>query len=202
MELMTLHCIPVIQIKVKVKVKLCLCFNWALCHEGVLGEWMYSSTRSLTLALDGGEWSASRPSRFSPRERAPSTHLIGGWVGPRFVMDAVVRRKIPSPCQDSNPRTLIIQPIAECYTDWAIMALPVIHIEAENCIWTWEVSTAPFQCRTKVWNINTESLGQVSIGSCEIHDIISWYHDMSGSTSLTFSVHKWCIYDSLDRQPT
>jgi hypothetical protein len=26
---------------------------------------------SLTSALDGGEWSASRPGRFTPRERAP-----------------------------------------------------------------------------------------------------------------------------------
>jgi len=35
----------------------------------------------LTSALDGGEWSASRPVRFTPRERAPGTHWIGGWVG-------------------------------------------------------------------------------------------------------------------------
>jgi len=28
----------------------------------------------LTSALDGGEWSASRPGRFIPRERAPDTH--------------------------------------------------------------------------------------------------------------------------------
>jgi hypothetical protein len=34
----------------------------------------------LTSALDGGEWSASRPSRFSPRERAPGTQWrrLGG----------------------------------------------------------------------------------------------------------------------------
>jgi hypothetical protein len=31
---------------------------------------MYSSTHSLTSALDGGEWSASRPCRFIPKERA------------------------------------------------------------------------------------------------------------------------------------
>jgi len=30
-------------------------------HEGVLGEWRYSSTHSLTSVLDGGEWSASSP---------------------------------------------------------------------------------------------------------------------------------------------
>jgi hypothetical protein len=39
-------------------------------HEGVFGEWGYSSTSSLTSALDGDEWSASRLGRFTPRERA------------------------------------------------------------------------------------------------------------------------------------
>jgi hypothetical protein len=56
-----------------------------------LGEWRYSSTHSLTMVLDGGEWSASRPSRFIPREGAPGTHWIGGWVGPRAVLDMVVK---------------------------------------------------------------------------------------------------------------
>jgi hypothetical protein len=32
----------------------------------------------LTLALDGGEWSPSRPGRF-----IPGTNWIGSWVGPR-----------------------------------------------------------------------------------------------------------------------
>jgi len=31
-----------------------------------LEEWRYSSTRSSISALDGGEWSASRPSLFTP----------------------------------------------------------------------------------------------------------------------------------------
>jgi hypothetical protein len=48
----------------------------------------------LTSALDGGEWSASRLCRFTPGERAPGTHWIGGWVGPRFGLDAVEKRKI------------------------------------------------------------------------------------------------------------
>jgi hypothetical protein len=52
----------------------CSFFNQAPCHEGVLGEWRYSSTHSLTSALDGGEWSASHLSCFIPRERAPGTH--------------------------------------------------------------------------------------------------------------------------------
>jgi hypothetical protein len=38
-------------------------------------------------ALVGGEWSASRPGRFTPGERAPSTYWIGGWEGPRAGLD-------------------------------------------------------------------------------------------------------------------
>jgi hypothetical protein len=91
--------------KIKVKVKLSLCFNWAPRHGGVLGEWRYSSTHSLTSALDGGEWSASCPGHFTPRKRAHGTHWIGGWVGPRAVLDAAVKKKIPSPRRKSNPRT-------------------------------------------------------------------------------------------------
>jgi hypothetical protein len=38
-------------------------------------------------------------------------------MGPRAVLDAVVKRKIPSLLRESNPRTPIIQPIAQRYTD-------------------------------------------------------------------------------------
>jgi hypothetical protein len=102
--------------------------NQAPRHEGVLGEWRYRSTHSLTPALDGGEWSASRPCRFTPKERAPGTHWIGGWVGPRAVLDAVVKRKRPSPRRESNPRTPIVQCVAQRYTDRAITALLCILI--------------------------------------------------------------------------
>jgi hypothetical protein len=44
-------------------------------------------------------------------------------VGPRAVLDAVVKRKIPSSRQESNPRTPIVQPVAQRYTDWAMTAL-------------------------------------------------------------------------------
>jgi hypothetical protein len=56
-------------------------------------EWRYSSTHSLTSALDR----------------------------------AVVKRKIPSPRRESNPRTPIIQPVPQRYTDWAITALLYIN---------------------------------------------------------------------------
>jgi hypothetical protein len=68
-------------------------------------KWRYSATLSLTLALDGGEWSASCLCSFTPRERVSGAHWIGGWVGPRAGLDAVVKRKIPSPCRDSNRRS-------------------------------------------------------------------------------------------------
>jgi hypothetical protein len=52
----------------------------------------------LTSALDGGEWSASHPGHFTPEERAPGTHCIGGWVGPRTGLDDVEKRKfLPLP---------------------------------------------------------------------------------------------------------
>jgi hypothetical protein len=47
----------------------------------------------LTSALVIGERSGSHPSCFTPRERAPSTHWAGGWVGPRTGLDDVEKRK-------------------------------------------------------------------------------------------------------------
>jgi hypothetical protein len=43
----------------------------------------------MTSALTGGKWSVSRPGRFTPRERDPATHFIGGWVNPRASLDDV-----------------------------------------------------------------------------------------------------------------
>jgi hypothetical protein len=40
------------------------------------------------------------------------------WAG----LGAVVKRKIPSPRRESNPRTPIVQPVAQRYTDWTITA--------------------------------------------------------------------------------
>jgi hypothetical protein len=38
-------------------------------------------------------------------------------VGPRAVLDAVVKRKIPSPRRESNRGTPTVQPVAQRYTD-------------------------------------------------------------------------------------
>jgi hypothetical protein len=54
---------------------------------------MYRARFFLTSVLDGSEWSASRPCRFNPREKTPSTHWIGGWVGPRAGLDGMEKGK-------------------------------------------------------------------------------------------------------------
>jgi hypothetical protein len=45
------------------------------------------------------------PGRFTLGIRTPGIHWIGGWVGPRVCLDAVVKRKMcfHYTCQDLNP---------------------------------------------------------------------------------------------------
>jgi hypothetical protein len=57
------------------------------------------------------------PAALPPGKEALAPISIGGWVGPRAVLEAVVKRKIPSPRRESNPRTPIVQPVAQRYTD-------------------------------------------------------------------------------------
>jgi hypothetical protein len=38
-------------------------------------------------------------------------------MDPCFVLDAVMKRKIPSPRRESNPKTPIVKPVAQRYTD-------------------------------------------------------------------------------------
>jgi hypothetical protein len=46
------------------------------------------------MALVGGEWSASHPGRFTPKERALSTDWIGGLEGLITGLDDMERREI------------------------------------------------------------------------------------------------------------
>jgi hypothetical protein len=66
----------------------------------------------LTLALVGGDWSASCPSRFNPRERTPGNDWSGGWVGTRAGLNM---EKILDPSGTRNSDTLAVQPIASLY---------------------------------------------------------------------------------------
>jgi hypothetical protein len=69
----------------------------------------------LTSALAGGEWSASRPCRFTPGERGPSTFWIGCSVDPRTGLDDM---EMKNSChhRDSNSDPLVGQPVASRYT--------------------------------------------------------------------------------------
>jgi hypothetical protein len=51
----------------------------------------------VTSALVGGEWSVSRPGRFTPEGRALGTYWIGGWVSPRTGLDDVEERNVLPP---------------------------------------------------------------------------------------------------------
>jgi hypothetical protein len=58
--------------------------------------------------------------RFSPRERTPGTHWIGGWVGPKAGLDTEDR--ILCLCRRSNLDRSVVQFEARHYTDWAARA--------------------------------------------------------------------------------
>jgi hypothetical protein len=74
------------------------------------------------------------PRPLYPRERTSDTYWIGHWVDPRAVLDVVVKRKIPSPQRESNPRTPILQPVASHYTDRAMVNNNAV-ISAVSCYW-------------------------------------------------------------------
>jgi hypothetical protein len=82
------------------------------------GEVEVSLYAFLASALAGIEWSASRPGRFAAGERAPLTHWIEGWVGPRGGLDAVVKQMF-HPLGKPPP---VPEPVVSHFTNWAAAA--------------------------------------------------------------------------------
>jgi hypothetical protein len=74
-----------------------------LRYAGAKGEMNYSFFSFLTSALDGGGWSVSRPGRVLPQGNDPSTHGIGGWVGPKSGYDTEARGRILYLCRGLKP---------------------------------------------------------------------------------------------------
>jgi hypothetical protein len=67
----------------------------------------------LSSALDGGEWSASRPGRLTLGEKGPGTHRIEGCVGHRAgLLDTERRNKAPI-----GIRSRSVQLVVRRYTD-------------------------------------------------------------------------------------
>jgi hypothetical protein len=74
------------------KVKSLCITNQTLRHEDVCGSGGIFPL-FLISALAAYEWSASRSGRFTPGERAPGVHWLGGWMDPRVGLDDVEKRK-------------------------------------------------------------------------------------------------------------
>jgi hypothetical protein len=83
----------------------------------------------LTLALAGGEWSASRLSRLNSGERVSGTHWLWGWVDLRAGLDDLEKRKF------LNLLGLELWPFSSpAYTDYAIQAsfCLIVHYQTDT----------------------------------------------------------------------
>ena len=82
--------------------------------HGLQGEQRYSSTLSWPRYWKGVSGQQHAPAVLYPRER-PGTHCIGGWMGPRAVLDRCRKFRPPPPGFDSRT----VQSVASLYTAWA-----------------------------------------------------------------------------------
>jgi hypothetical protein len=73
-------------------------------HEGTWGERRYISYSYLTSALDGGEWSASRPGRALPPGKGPPVPIVqeAGWA-PEPVWTQRLEEKYSASVGDRTP---------------------------------------------------------------------------------------------------
>jgi hypothetical protein len=84
------------------------------------GERRYSSYSFSTSALDGGEWSASRPCRaLAPGKGPPVPIVQEAWWAPQPVWTQRLQEKSFRLCRGSNLDSPVVQPVARDYTDWA-----------------------------------------------------------------------------------
>jgi hypothetical protein len=96
------------------------------------------ATPFLTSALDGGEWSASRPYRLNPKERALGTHWIGGGGGHHsqwcvvYGLDSVEKKN--RSCRESNPNSSAAQPVAIPTELFRLPILQYDRIKIENTV--------------------------------------------------------------------
>jgi hypothetical protein len=75
------------------------------CHVGTKGEWRYSSYPFLTSALDGSEWSVSRPGHALPLGMDPWYHLDRRLGRPQLVWTQTLEGKSFS---SGGDRTLVV----------------------------------------------------------------------------------------------
>ena len=58
----------------------------------------------LTSEFDWGEWLLDTPAALPLWEGVPSTYWIGGWVGPRAILEVSQKRKILLPLPGIKPQ--------------------------------------------------------------------------------------------------
>jgi hypothetical protein len=110
----------------QVKVKLSLRFNWAPRHEGVLGSGGIAPL--IPWPRHRRRWVVSfTPRPLYPHGKSPWYPLDRRLGGPQSRSGRGGEEKIPSLRRESNPRTPIVQPVAQRYTDWAITALHKVY---------------------------------------------------------------------------
>jgi hypothetical protein len=117
-------------------------FHPVIGHTGPQGEKRYISTLFLTVALEGGEWSASRPGRTLPpgKTRYPLYRRLGGPQG----RSGLVRKISPPPGFD--PRT--VQPVGSRQTDCATRPTVTTELSQTNI------------------NSNSKMTASISTGNC------------------------------------
>jgi hypothetical protein len=79
------------------------------------GERMLSSYSFLTSAIDGGEWSASRPDRALPREKDPRYTLDRRLGGPQSWSGKEARGNILYLRPGSNPYRSLVESVVRHY---------------------------------------------------------------------------------------
>jgi hypothetical protein len=95
----------------------------------LLRERRYSSYSLSTMALDGGEWSASRPGLALPPGKGPMVPIVqeAGWA-PNPVWTQRLEEKFFRFCRESNLDRPVVQTVARHYTDWATRLTQIIQL--------------------------------------------------------------------------
>jgi hypothetical protein len=91
-----------------------------------VAEWVITPP-FLTSALDGDEWSASRPGRFTAKETDASLDCIRGWVDSRACRPALILLTIST--ELSRLHTVIsdlLKITSKCYVTVHKILLPVL----------------------------------------------------------------------------
>jgi hypothetical protein len=101
--------------KVKVRLTLCFFFLPSTTLWRRIGEMEVYLHAFLTSRVGWGKWSASRPSRVTPRERAPGTQWIRSWVDPTARSGHGGKEKNSKLLQGLE--LPIIQPVVQHYPD-------------------------------------------------------------------------------------